>query len=72
MFVKSSVQELVDKGNKYAKTLITDMEIANIVRNKEWFDIVEILETQNGVTKIISKSEALEKYGFKYIGDIVK
>ncbi|WP_198145128.1 polymorphic toxin-type HINT domain-containing protein [Microscilla marina] len=61
---------LKNKGNPFHQTRITDMEIANIVRNKKWFENTGFIKKENGVTRILSKQEVEQTYGIKYIGDI--
>ncbi|OJJ20565.1 hypothetical protein BKI52_19115 [marine bacterium AO1-C] len=57
------------EGNNYTDTRITDMEMANIVRNKNWFDLTEFFVVRNGQMIRLTKKEVLEKYGIRYIGD---
>ena len=63
---------LEQKGNLYHQTRITDMEIANMVRNKSWFDVLEFIDIVNNLPKFITKEEAFTKYGIKYIGNILE
>lgn len=48
------------------------MELANIVRNKDWFDLTTFFKVEGGQMKILSKTEIEKKYGIKYIGDLIK
>ena len=58
---------------EFAYTGLTDLELANIVRNKKWFEFLTFYRTgDNGTPEKISKEEAATEYGIKYIGDLLK
>lgn len=52
----------------FAYTGLTDLELANIVRNKSWFDLTRFCRTDNqGNLEELSKKQVLEEYGIKLI-----
>lgn len=59
------------KNLKIAKAGITDMELTNIVRNKQWFDLTTFFKIENGQMKTLTKMEVEREFGIKYIGDLV-
>ena len=58
-------------GRKYSRVGVTDMELANVVRNRDWFNSSQFFVVRDGKTVLLSKQDVLEKYGIKYIGDVV-
>lgn len=56
----------------FSYTGVTDTELANIVRNKDWFDKTQFVISNNGIVTPLSKQQVLEKYGIRYIGDLIK
>lgn len=48
------------------------MELANIVRNKDWFDITVFFVVTGKRIKTLSKTEVEQKFGIKYIGNLLK
>ncbi len=58
---------------KFSYTGLTDLELANIVRNKEWFDFMIFYRTgKNGEPEELNKDQVAEEYGIKYIGDLME
>ena len=57
---------------EFAFTGLTDLELANIVRNKEWFDLLTFCRTgDDGRPEKLTKKQVAEEYGIKYIGDLM-
>jgi hypothetical protein len=53
-------------------TGLTDLELANIVRNKDWFDFMIFYRTgKDGDPEILTREQVAEEYGIKYIGDLM-
>ncbi|OJJ20507.1 hypothetical protein BKI52_18805 [marine bacterium AO1-C] len=58
---------------EFAYTGLTDLELANIVRNKHWFAYTRFCRTgANGVLEELSETKVLQEYGIKYIGDLMR
>ncbi|MFT5915751.1 MAG: hypothetical protein ACI81T_002254 [Bacteroidia bacterium] len=57
----------------FAHTGLTDLEISNVVRNKNWFDVAKFCRTgENGNVEELSRKQVASEYGIKYIGDRLK
>ena len=56
----------------FSYTGVTDFELANVVRNKDWFDMTTFYKIENGKPIILTKEQVMQGYGIKYIGDIIK
>jgi hypothetical protein len=57
----------------FAHTGLTDLEISNVVRNKNWFDLTQFCRTaENGNVEELSRKQVAREYGIKYIGDRLK
>jgi len=55
---------------EFAYTGLTDLELANIVRNKDWFQFLRFCKTSSsGELEELSQKQVQEEYGIKYIGD---
>lgn len=66
------VIEGIDKF-EFAYTGLTDLELANIVRNKHWFNHTRFCRTgANGEAEELTQQQVLETYGIKYIGDLMR
>ncbi len=50
---------------------VTDMELSNIVRNQEWFDITHFFIIENNIPKLLTKSEVEERFGIKCISHLI-
>ncbi len=58
---------------EFAYTGLTDLELANIVRNKNWFELLTFYRTgENGEPENLTKEQVAKEYGIKYIGDLMK
>jgi len=58
---------------EFAYTGLTDLELANIVRNKNWFAYTRFCRTgSDGILEELSKPQVLAEYGIKYIGDLMR
>ncbi len=54
----------------FAYTGLTDLELANIVRNKEWFALTRFCRTnQENDVEELSSEQVLQEYGIAYIGE---
>ena len=58
---------------EFAYTGLTDLELANIVRNEHWFGYTRFCRTgMNGSLEELSQVQVLEEYGIKYIGELMR
>ena len=58
---------------EFAYTGLTDLELANIVRNKHWFDYTRFCRTGvDGTLEELSEKQVLEEYGIIYIGELMR
>jgi len=58
---------------EFAYTGLTDLELANIVRNKNWFAYTRFCRTgSDGTLEELSETQVLTEYGIKYIGDLMR
>ena len=72
---RSQAKPKIDGMDKFdfAYTGLTDMELANIVRNKHWFDHTRFCRTgANGEAEELTQQQVREEYGIKYIGDLMR
>jgi len=54
---------------EFAYTGLTDLELANIVRNREWFSLLRFYRTGvDGEPERLDNLQVEEEYGIKYIG----
>ena len=63
--------EGIDKF-EFAYTGLTDLELANIVRNRNWFELLTFYRTgKDGEPEELTKEQVAKEYGIKYIGDLM-
>lgn len=57
---------------KFSHTGLTDLELANIVRNKTWWDLTEFVRTGlEGQVEFLSKEKVAQEYGIQFIGKLL-
>ena len=65
---KPKIKHLSDL--KFAYTGLTDLELSNIVRNKDWFELTTFCRTsENEGFEVLTKTQVAEEYGIKYLGE---
>ena len=58
---------------EFSYTGLTDLELSNIVRNKNWFDLLAFYRTtRNGTFEKLTKKQVAEEYGIKYLGHLIQ
>lgn len=58
---------------EFAHTGLTDLELANMVRNPYWFELLQFYKTgENGEPEELSKERVEEEYGICYIGKLME
>lgn len=58
---------------EFAYTGLTDLELANIVRNKDWFQFLRFCRTSaTGDLEELTHEQVQQEYGIKYIGNRLK
>ena len=67
-YTKPKIENITDF--EFAYTGLTDLELANIVRNKNWFDLTKFCRTnENGELEELTSEQVKEEYGIKFIGN---